>query len=81
MIKIIPNWKQAWKFASIQWGVVGLVLMSVLEATNQLWIKLPPDVQNAVPYAGYVPAGLFALSIVGRLLIFTGKQPDGDQQP
>lgn len=81
MIKIIPNWKQAWKFASVQWGMVGLVLMSVLEATNQLWFNLPEHIQNSVPYAGYIPAALFALSIIGRLLVFTGKQANGDQQP
>lgn len=79
-IKLVDDWKKAWKFASVQWAAVGLVLMTALEYANDLWIKLPADIQANVPYAGYIPAALFGLSIVGRLLVFTGKATDGDQQ-
>lgn len=78
-IKLIDDWKRAWKFASVQWGVVGLTLMTVLEYSNQLWIKLPADVQASIPYSGYIPAALFALSIVGRLLVITGDKTDGNE--
>lgn len=79
-IKLVDDWKKAWKFASVQWGVVGLTLMTALEYSNQLWIKLPADVQATIPYSGYIPAALFALSIVGRLLVFTGGKADDSQQ-
>lgn len=80
-IKLIDDWKRAWKFASIQWGVVGLVVSMLLESASDLWIKLPAEIRNSIPYSGYIPAALFALSIVGRLFVFTGKTNDDNQQP
>lgn len=80
-IQVIPNWKKAWKFASVQWSVLGLMLITVQESTGDLWNKLPAEVQATIPYSGYIPAALIALSIVGRLLVFTGKTTNGDEQP
>lgn len=77
-IQLVKDWKRAWKFASVQWGVIGMSMMAVLEYTNSLWIKLPPEVQNNIPYSGYIPAAIFALSIVGRLLVFTGSKDDNN---
>lgn len=80
-IGLIDNWKESWKFASVQLGVVGLGLMTFLDSANQLWINLPPEVQVHVPYANMIPAALFALSLLGRLLVIKEKTPDGNQQP
>lgn len=78
-IKIIDDWKRAWKFASIQWSVVGLVIMTIHEYSYELWLKLPLDIQATIPYSGYIPAALFGLSIVGRLLVITGSKTDGPE--
>lgn len=80
-IKMIDDWKKAWKFASVQFSAVGLVLMGILELVNQAIISLPPSITKDIPNAPTIGLVLFGLGIVGRLLVFTGKKLDGDQQP
>lgn len=78
-ITLIKDWKRAWKFASVQWSAVGLVIMTIHQYSSELWLKLPVDVQTTVPYSTYVPTALFALSIVGRLLVISGSKDDGTE--
>lgn len=80
-IQMIDNWKKAWKFASVQISTVGLILMGILEMVNQAIISVPPSVLKDIPNAPTIGLILFGLGIVGRILVFTGKNKDGDQQP
>lgn len=81
MIKLIPDWKRAWKFASVQIGTVGFILMSVIEMANSALISLPLHLQQQIPHASTVGLVLFGLGLVGRLFKLKEKIQDGDQQP
>lgn len=77
MIKLIPDWKRAWKFASVQWSVVG-ILCSLLEIANQTWMALPPHIAQQVPNSSQIALALFILVLVGRL-IKSREKPDGPE--
>lgn len=73
MVCLIPNWKRAWKFASVQLPVLGLILMSVSDFVQQSWASLPPQFQKDIPHATTIAMIMFALSLVGRLVTLTQK--------
>lgn len=68
-LKLIDNWKAAPKFASVQWSVLGLVLMVLLEAVQSAWVTLPPTVLTQLPNATVISAVLFGLVAAGRVLM------------
>jgi hypothetical protein len=74
-IELVPNWKRAWKFASVQLPVLGLILMSISDVVQQAWQQLPQQVQQNMPHSSTIAMGVFALSILGRILVFTQKEP------
>lgn len=78
VMKLIPDWKRACKFASVQWSVVG-ILCTTVEIANQTWQSLPPYIANQIPNSSHIALALFILVLVGRLIKFREK-PDGDQQ-
>lgn len=80
-VKVIDDWKKAWKFASVQISAVGFILMSVIEMANSALISLPPHLQQQIPHASTVGLVLFGLGLVGRLFKLKEKIQDGDQQP
>ena len=75
-IELVPNWKRAWKFASVQLPVLGLILMTISDFVQQSWIQLPPQFQKDLPHATTIAMIMFGLSLVGRLLSITRKEPD-----
>ncbi|MNO13165.1 hypothetical protein D3C76_27930 [compost metagenome] len=77
-LKLIPEWKRAWKFASIRWNLLGVLAMGVVEFLNQTWQSLPPDVRDHLPHASKIAMALFVLSIIGRMFKKKGVT-DGDQ--
>lgn len=66
-IVLIPNWKRAWKFASIQISSLGVLIMGFLELVNQAWVSLPPSVVAHIPHTQTIALVLFGLGILGRL--------------
>lgn len=74
-LRLIDDWKRAWKFASVQFNVVGIVLM-LIEIANQTWQSLPPQLQQNIPHASKIALVFFALGTVGRLFKIKEK-PDG----
>ena len=77
-LKLIDDWKKAWKFASVQINVLGLCLMGVVEVLNQGWQVLPPDVQARIPHSTSIALVLFALGVIGRMVKLKGKD-DGSE--
>lgn len=77
-LKLVDDWKESWKFASIQWSAVGMVVMTVADLANQTWIQLPTDIQEKIPHSSTIALVIFGLSIIGRLLMIVPKdQEDG----
>lgn len=75
----IPDWKQAWHFASIQWSAVGVVVMSILEAVHQGWLALPSQVSERIPNAPILALCIYVLVMVGRVYKLT--QDDDNDKP
>lgn len=73
MITLVKDWKRAWKFASIQWNVVGILCM-LLDLVQQTWQSLPPVIANQVPNSSQIALVLFLLATVGRLIKLKGKE-------
>lgn len=62
MMKLIPNWRRAWRMLTVQIGALAL-----------LWIALPAETQAAVLHAlhidrQYLPGIVGLAVIIGRLI-------------
>ena len=77
-IQLVSNWKRAWKFASVQLPVLGLLLMTLSDFVQQSWAQLPPQFQKDIPHATTIAMIMFALSLVGRLFTLTRKDPSDE---
>lgn len=77
-VVLIPNWKKAWKFASVQISALGAVLMLMIELAGQAWISLPPHAQTLIPYSQHIALVLFVLGIFGRVLKLPEKKSDDE---
>lgn len=71
---LIPDWKRAWKFASVQIGSLGVIIMALIEVINQAWITLPPSITAQIPHTQYIALALFGFGIVGRLFKLKDKE-------
>ncbi len=59
--RLIEEWGQAWKFWSVQFSAFAAAFMAA-------YPSLPSDVRAALPYANWIAAGMFVLTIVLRYL-------------
>lgn len=73
-VTLIPEWKKAWKFASIQIPVAGLALLTGLDYASQVWFQMSSSFQSQIPYSNLIGIAFLAFSIVGRLVKFTSKE-------
>lgn len=62
-MKLIDNWRQAWRFVSVQAMALALALQGV-------WINLPDDLRALIPdkLALSITAGILVLGLIGRLI-------------
>lgn len=64
IIKLIPEWKQSWRFFSTQ-------AMMAAAALNAVWLELPQDLKVQLP--DWIPTTvtilLMVLGLVGRLVL------------
>ncbi|WP_394540183.1 hypothetical protein PRJ39_06330 [Lysobacter enzymogenes] len=69
-MKLIENWRQAWRFLSVQ-------AMSLALAVQGVWLNIPDDLRVHVPgrIATYVTASVLVLGLFGRL--FQQRGADG----
>ena len=77
---VIPEWKRAWRFASIRLSMLGVFIMTLSEILGATWSGLPPSLQDKIPHASTIALVLFALSIIGRVLKTQEKQDDPDRE-
>lgn len=78
MIKLIEDWRKAWKFASVQINVLGLLVMAI-DFAGQTWNSLPPFIHEKIPNASTVAMVLFGLGILGRIVKLREK-PNGESK-
>ena len=72
-MKLIPEWRVAWKFWSVQLAALGTLVTGVLisfpDAALAAWALLPADMKAFLPKEKMpiVGVAIFALSIVARM--------------
>lgn len=74
---LIPQWKRAWRFASVWFSSAGLLLMSTADFMGFVFNNLPDHIQAKIPHATTIAMVFFGLTIIGRILKWESK--DGDE--
>lgn len=72
-MKLVDNWKQAWRWWSVRLAAIGAAIAGTLivapESILQAWALLPADMQASIEaYRGYIALAAFGLAIVARLV-------------
>lgn len=78
-MRLIKEWKKAWKLASVRVAVLGMVLSSAVEIVSHAWVMLPRSLQDKLPSSTMVAIIFLGLTIIGRILSFTRKEEDSDE--
>ena len=83
-MKLINDWRKAWKFWSIQLGLIGGIITSVFlaapEAALYAWALLPDDIKSVLPpaFIKFSGIGILALSFIARLVKQTKLEAEND---
>ena len=75
---LIDEWKDAWKFWSVQLNTIGLVIMGAVEILRDGLSMVPSSLAHLVPYAQWVAIGFFILGLIARL--FRQKKPETESK-
>jgi hypothetical protein len=73
-MNLIPDWRLAWKFWSVQLAALGTIVTGILisfpDAALAAWALLPADMKAFLPKEKMpiVGVAIFALSIVARMV-------------
>lgn len=78
-VRVIPEWKKAWKLISVQMSSLGIVLTVVTEILNNVWYSLPPQLVAKIPHSTTVALVFLVLSLIGRF-IKQKEKPCGCEQ-
>lgn len=73
-MKLISDWKSAWKYASVFTSGLGIVITLILETLTETWMFIPTDTKARFPEPGYIAIGFMVLSILGRVIQFTANK-------
>lgn len=73
-LKLIPQWKRAWRFASVLFSSLGMVLVSAVEHLGWALNSLPTAMQDKIPHASTIALIFFGLAIVGRFFKWEDKE-------
>ena len=75
-MKLIPDWKKAWKLPSVQGSVIGLLVMGFVEVVRETWLSLPPYILDQIPHSNRIGFALFLLVLILRITT-SRKKDDG----
>jgi hypothetical protein len=76
-MKLVDDWRRAWRWSSVQLSAVGAVVMGAAEIAGSSWSALPPDVRDNIPHAQTIALVLFVLLPIARIFTKGGKD-DGE---
>ena len=62
-MKLIPDWRQAWKWFSVQ-------AFAIIIALPMIWTAMPADVKSYLPddWKPWIMVALAAAGIIGRIV-------------
>lgn len=66
--RLIAEWRDAWRYVSVQLNGAGLGLLGLVGIINETWNSMPPELRHALPFAQYLAYGLFAAGIAARFV-------------
>ena len=72
-LTLVPNWKNAHKWASIWWSIGG-IFISTVALLHEQWLSLDPQLLALIPNAPTIGLVLFLGTIVGRVLLLVKEQ-------
>ena len=78
MMKLIPNWKQGWKFTSAQFSFLGVVLF-LLDIVQQTFYLLPPSTLSKLPHASTIGVLICGATLIARFIKQKDKKDGPDQ--
>lgn len=82
-MKLVEEWRQAWRWWSVQLNILGSALFAALlgfpDVAQQLWFALPDELKAQLPHnvAFYVPLLILAAANIARICKQGGR---GDGQ-
>ena len=82
-LRLIDEWKKAWKLGSIQLVAFFTILFSMGPTLLNTWVFIPQDLKDALPQgtAKLVAVAAFILVALGRVFKIERKAPnEGDTQ-
>lgn len=72
-MRLLPNWRQAWRWWSVRVSALGALLAAIAllapDVVGAVWSALPPDLVAQLPrnVAMAVPLGLELATILARI--------------
>ncbi len=72
-LRLVDNWKSAWKWLSAQ-------ALAITGALNLAWAALPDKMQDAIPPTtlAWMSGAVLAIGFIGRLVTFAPKPEEED---
>ena len=66
-VELVPGWKRAYKWASVQISAVSILIFGALEIIQSGLISLPKHLLDMVPYGSRLALILSSMTLIGRL--------------
>lgn len=79
-LRLIDDWRKAYKFASVQLAAVFTFLFGLGPSLVNSWSFIPDDMKNALPQgmARWIALAALGLILFGRVTKLERKQQNGD---
>lgn len=77
-MKLVDDWRRAWRWASVRLSLMGAVLMGAAEVAGSSWSALPPEIRDSIPHAETIALLLFVLTPIARIFTIKGGKDDGE---
>lgn len=81
-LRMIDDWRKAYKFATVQFAAAFTFLFGVGPDLIHSWSFIPDDLKNALPQgmARWIALVAFGIILFGRVTKLESKQKNGDAQ-
>lgn len=79
-MNLIPEWKKAWKLASVRLALLGVVLSSSVDLLLSAWNMLPRILQDKLPNSKEIAIIFLVLTVGARIVSFRKKSKDNDEE-
>lgn len=69
-MKLVDNWKKAWKWFSMHCMAAAAAIQALYEAIQKAWISIPDDMKVTLSHTlvSGITIGLLVLGIFGRIV-------------